>query len=179
MILIRVEPVSAGDFPQTVEEKKQNFLSRVSESRRDKWAREFDDSDLGNVVGCWFSPAYGKIHEELDALIYANDIIAANHEDSDLRVIAIEIPDSEIDQIRVCNLPENNFAHRRSAHPESEYVIPTEILSENAKIIHVVPKGTELIAHDYRNALASFEKDLNERVAQPSRQLRAASLTSC
>jgi hypothetical protein len=167
MILVRVEPVSSGKFPMTVEEKQTEFFSRIPERIQERMRKKFHENDMGSVLGCWFSPAYAESNGTLDALEYANDIISADHEDSDLRLIAIELSDEETDNFCVSNMPEDCFARQRSRNTNAEFVIPTEIIMERGKEIMIIDKNTKLNAETYRSVLLDFER--NENV--PSLQL--------
>ncbi len=179
MILVRVEPISSGKFPMSVEEKRNAFLHHISEQRKERLGNKFDSQDMGNVMGCWFAPAYAKTGDELDVLEYANDIIRVDHEGSDIRLIAIEIPDDEIDKYRVKNMPEGSFARQRSRNEDSEYVIPTDIIIKNARIIMTLRHDEVLESHLYRACLSQFENDLTSHAElKSSRQLREALRTS-
>ena len=161
MILVRVEPVSSGKFPMTVEEKQEGFFSRIPERIQERIRKRFDANNMGDVLGCWFSPAYAQSNGTLDALEYANDIIGADHEDSDLRLIAIELSDEEVDEFCVANMPEECFARQRSRNTDAEYVIPTEIIIERRKEIMIIDKNTTLDTDTYRSALLDFESYKN------------------
>jgi len=159
----------------SVQEKRAAFLMHISEQRKERLGDKFDTQDMGNVMGCWFAPAYAKTADELDVLEYANDIIRVDHEGSDIRLIAIEIPDDQIDQYRVSSLSEDSFARRRSRNVDSEYVIPTNLIKEKGSIFMTLKQDEMLSVGAYRESLAQFENSLTTK---SSRQLRETSRPS-
>jgi hypothetical protein len=163
MILVRIEPESCGNFPATIEQKRQSYLSTIPEVHRKRFAEKFDSGDWGNNIGCWFMPAYSKTNDVLDALVYANDIIKSDHEGKDLRIIAIEIDDNEADKYRVSNMPSTSFARKRSKTPDAEYLIPTDIIIKKGRVIGTIASNTEITEIDYRQILLSFEQNLSQK----------------
>jgi hypothetical protein len=180
MILIRVEPVSSGNFPMSVQDKRAAFLRHMPETRQERMGKKFDEQDIGNVIGCWFTPAYVKTDNQLDVIVYANDIIKRDHKDSDIRIIAVEIPDDEVDQYRVSNMPDDSFAMIRSKNPDVEYLLPTSVIAEKASVIMIVSRDELLQPSEYRKSLEDFEKSIfGSLTNKSSRQRRETLWPSC
>lgn len=161
MILVRVEPVlETVKFPAGIEEKKAFFLSAMPERMIDRMSRKFNEQDLGNVMGCWFMPAYEQSFKEgLDILLYANEIVKDDHDDFDLRIVAIEIPDNQVEQFHV-KRSQNFYVQSRSFNVEAEYVVPTQLIIKSAQEIMRIPKGESLSEGDYLKSLAIFRAGL-------------------
>lgn len=162
MLLVRIEPIENTPFPLTADKKKELFFSSISERTKARMLPRYESEDWGNIIGCWFMPAYAKTGDELDAITYANTIIGPDHPESDLRIIAIEIDDVETDAMRACNKMDNSFVQQRCKNPDAEYIVPTDMIVEKAEVIATIPKGKQLSEASYRGILTEHEK-LNNR----------------
>lgn len=159
MILVRVEPIDNIAFPLSEEEKKKHFLSAIPERIRDRMAGRFNENDLGNVIGCWFSDANSRSEEgQLDVLTYANEIIKDDHPDSGVRVIAIEIPDGQVEMYHVKN-SKNSYVQNRSKNQDPEYVVPTSLISKSASVVLELSPDETLTEKMYISALEKFQND--------------------
>ncbi len=169
MILVRVEPESAGPLGMNAEQRKDKFLSGFREEQRGDMLTAFNKRSLSDILGCWFSPSMATTDGTMDVLQYVNDIIGPDHNFQDhvsnVRVLAIEVEDAIAERWKVSNLPKGHYAGIRSLNPDSEYLLPND-MPQMAKQILLLGPNEKLTEERYRQALS----DLSTPTLRPQEQ---------
>lgn len=159
MILVRVEPTSVGPVGMNASERKEAWLASCGDTVRDRLRVTFDKKSLGDIVGCWFSPALGKTGDHLDALEYFNNIISTDHQ-GPIRIVALDIDSSEAEKYKIANLSRDHRGYTNSRNVEAEYLLPSNIPEKAVEILTLNPAQEPLTEEKYREALERFKTSL-------------------